>query len=358
MAAPPQKKASLAILDDYANVAPKHFAHIQDLRIDSFPDTLDPHKPSDLDQLVRRLQPYQIISSMRERTPFPAALLTRLPELKLLLNSSARNAAIDLRCAAERGVIVTGTKGLRPSDPGSLARLEALPPPSGFSSVVQHAWALVLALCSRLPRDDGALKRGEWQSGLMGSLAGLTLGVVGLGKLGTGMARVGALAWGMEVVAWSPNLTQAKVDQAAESVGCKGWRCVGKEELFARADVVSVHLVLSERSRGVVGRGELAAMKNSAVLVNTSRGPLVDEAALVEALKEGSIGGACLDVFWEEPLPEGSVWRKTDEWAKSEVVLSPHMGYANKGTMERWYQEQGEEAGRWMRGEEVVNRMS
>ena len=243
------KETFLAILDDYPNIAPKHFTSIPNLSIISFPNTLSPSKPADLEKLIHRLAPFEIISSMRERTPFPRELLDRLPKLKLLLNSSARNAAIDLVCARERGVVVTGTKGLKPED-GKLVG-EDLPPPPGASSVVQHAWALVLALCSRIPRDDAVLKSAggkvQWQSGLMVSLAGKTLGIVGLGKLGAGMAKVGYLAWGMEVVCWSENLTQEKVDLAGEGcgVGTGVWRCVGREEVFKGADVVSLHLVLS-----------------------------------------------------------------------------------------------------------------
>ncbi|KAK3111006.1 hypothetical protein LTR53_014147 [Teratosphaeriaceae sp. CCFEE 6253] len=268
---------------------------------------------------------------MRERTPFPAALLERLPNLKLLLNASARNASIDLPRASALGIVVTGTKGEAPSDQDSLAALPELPPPQGFSSVVQHNWALTLALLSRIPRDDAALRTdggGAWHSGLMVPVAGRTLGIVGLGKLGVGVARVGVLAFGMGVLAWSENLTQAKADAAAVEAGLPAgtFKVVGKAELFGRADVVSLHLVLSARTRHIVGAEELAGMKRGAVLVNTSRGPLVDEAALVDVLKAGGIRGAALDVYWEEPLPAESQWRKVGDWAKSEVVLSPHMG--------------------------------
>ncbi|KXL45281.1 hypothetical protein M433DRAFT_67379 [Acidomyces richmondensis BFW] len=353
---------SLAILDDYAGIAPKFFQRIPHLQIDSFPDTLNPSDPADLDRLVTRLQPYQCISSMRERTPFPAALQKRLPNLKLLLNSSARNASIDLACATDRGIIVTGTKGDQPSDPAQCEELDDLPPPPGHSSVVQHAWAMVLGLCSRLPRDAVAMRedRTAWQSGMMTGLAGKTLGIVGLGKLGVGMAKVGVLGFGMQVLAWSENLTQEKADAAATGVGVGNgvFQAVGKEELFRRADVVSLHYVLSSRSRGFVGKRELGLMKKTAILVNTSRGPLVDEDELIAVLKEGTIKGVCLDVFNEEPLPSDSPWRTAHQWAKSDVVLSPHMGYVNAGTMSRWYQEQAENVRRWMRGEEVLHRMN
>ncbi|KAK4543904.1 hypothetical protein LTR36_004678 [Oleoguttula mirabilis] len=353
---------SLAILDDYVGIAAKHFGHIESLKVDSFPETLNPAKHDDFEALVKRLEPYEIISSMRERTPFPAELQKRLPNLKLLLNSNVRNASIDMRYAAERGIVVAGTKGDRPKDKKALEALDELPPPAGHSTVIQLAWAQLLALCSRIAPDDYALKHDPtaWQSALMVPIAGKTLAILGLGKLGIGMAKVGALAFGMEVIAWSENLTQEKADAAAEGAGlAKGaFKAVSKEELFRQADVLSVHYVLSPRSRGIVGAQELGWMKKSAILGNTSRGPLVDEAALIDALREGRIKGACLDVFWEEPLPEDSPWRSTNSWSKGEVVLSPHMGYANEGTMNRWYQEQAENVERWMRGEEVLNIMS
>ena len=348
---------SLAILDDYANIAPKHFQHISHLKIDSFPTTLNPKDSSGLDALAARLEPYTIISTMRERTPFPAALLSRLPNLKVLLTTAARNASIDLECASQRGVVVTGTKGDQPKDPENWMDL---PPEAKWTSVNQHAWALLLALCSRLPKDDTALKTDPeaWQSGMMIPLGGKTLGLVGLGKLGALMAKTGALAFGMKAIAWSENLTQEAADAKATEAGCEkgSWRVVGKEELFRQSDVVSVHYVLSERSRGIIGSKELGLMKSGAVLVNTSRGPLVDERALLDVLREGRIRGAALDVFDEEPLPRDSAWRSKD--FKSEVVLSPHMGYVNAGTMERWYQEQGENVERWMRGEELLHKMN
>ncbi|EMC98613.1 hypothetical protein BAUCODRAFT_65596 [Baudoinia panamericana UAMH 10762] len=355
-------KARLAIIDDYFGLAQQHFDRINGIQIDTYSETLDPLTSSGLDALVKRLEPYQIISSMRERTPFPAELLKRLPNLKLLLNASGRNNSIDMQCASSQGIIVTGTKGDRPTDSQALQALPDLPPPKGHSSVVQHTWAMLLALCSRLAEDDRTLKTQAkiWQTGLMVPIAGKVLGIVGLGKLGIGVAKIGVLAWGMDVVAWSENLTEEKADAAAESAGLpKGsFKSVTKEELFQRSDVVSLHNVLSARSKGIVGVQELSWMKKSAILVNTSRGPLIDEQALIAALKEGGIGGAALDVFWEEPLSPDSQWRSVDEWAKSGVLLSPHMGYVNAGTMHRWYQEQAENVKRWLKGEEVSNRMN
>ena len=349
---------SLAILDDYADIASKHFRHIPNLTVDSYPETLNPKTPSGLEALVQRLEPYDAVSTMRERTPFPAELLQRLPKLKLLLTTSVRNASIDLDCAKEKGVIVTGTKGSQPPNP---EQWDDLPPEPQWTSVNQHTWALLLSLCSRLPKDDAALKSAPaaWQSGLIVPLGGKTLGLVGLGKLGALMARTAVLGFGMKVLAWSENLTQEKADAQAEQHGCKAgeWKAVGKEDLFKQSDVVSVHYVLSPRSRGVVGRTELGMMKRSGILINTSRGPLVDEAGLIQVLKEGKIRGAALDVFDQEPLPVDSEWRHSGEW-KSEVVLSPHMGYVNAGTMERWYQEQGEIVESWMKGDDAANQMN
>lgn len=348
---------SLAILDDYAGIASKHFQPLVDqghlVKIVSFPDTLNATKPEDLQAQINRLKDFEIISCMRERSPFPAELLKNLPKLKLLLSSGTRNAAIDLRSARERGIVVTGTTGTV-----DVEGVEAAPPKE-FSAVNQHAWALLLSLASRIPQDDRVLKTGssgkEWQSGLATSLGGKTLGVMGLGKLGIQMVRTAVLGFGMKVVAWSENLTPQIAEERAPGLAV---RVAGsKEELLKEADVVSLHLVLSDRTRGIISTSELRQMKPSALLVNTSRGGLIDESALVEAVKEGRIGGVALDVFWEEPLPAESVWRKTDSWAKSQVVLSPHMGYVNSATLERWYAEQAEELARWGRGKEVRTRM-
>ncbi|WPH03261.1 Hypothetical protein R9X50_00613800 [Acrodontium crateriforme] len=353
----------LAILDDYAEIAKPYFNHIPNLIIDSFPSTLNPFKPNDLEALITRLEPYDIISTMRERTPFPSTLQDRLPRLELLLTTSTRNNAIDLPCATKRGVVVTGTQGDRPSETEQSAKLPDLPPPRGYSAVTQHSWALLLALCSRVTVDDAALKNPElatsWQSGAMVSLAGKTLGIVGLGKLGVGMAKIAILGFGMRVVAWSENLTSTKARDVLAQAGLplESVQVVSKEALFRDADVVSLHLVLSDRSRGIIGARELALMRSSALLINTARSGLVDEDALIDVLKQGKIAGAALDVFSEEPLPSNSEWRRSSSW-KSDVVLSPHMGYSNAGTLHRWYQEQADNVERWMRGDELLNRMN
>lgn len=362
---------SMAILDDYANIAASHFTHIPNLQVSSYPKTLNPSKSSDLSELIKRLQPYQIISCMRERTPFPSTLLKELPNLKLLLTTGVRNASIDLATCKERNITVAGTTGTRPKSydadghpvhDGSEAA--SSPPPPGYDSTTQHTWSLLLSLTSRVAIDSSRLSTdtAAWQSGFSIALGGKTLGVCGLGKLGANAARIAVLGFGMNVIAWSENLTQDKADEAAVKAGLsKGtYKAVSKDELFKQADVLSVHYVLSNRSRGVVGAKELGLMKESAVLVNTARGPLIDEKALLDTLENGKIKGAALDVWWEEPLPSDSPWRTTKwgENGRSEVVMSPHMGYVNEGTMNAWYKEQAEDVERFLKGEDVKTRIS
>ncbi|KAL4779792.1 hypothetical protein BJX76DRAFT_351507 [Aspergillus varians] len=321
----------LAILDDYQGIAGPHFAHLSDrVSISHFPDTLDPRNPAQQDALIARLRPFDIIMTMRERTPLSSETLAALPNLKLLLTTGTRNRGLDTAYCAERGIPVAGTETRT----------------TGVNSTVQHTWALILALARHVARDDAALKRGEgWQGSSLGmTLCGKTLGVVGLGKLGAAVGKIAVEAFGMHVIAWSANLTQEKADERAAALGlATGSSFVvvpDKADVFGRADVVSLHNVLSERSRGVVGERELAAMKKGSLLVNTSRGPLVDERALLAVLNAGAIGGAALDVFDPEPLPLDSVWRTT-QWGRdgrSEVVLTPHMGYGDE-QLHGWYDE-------------------
>lgn len=204
--------------------------------------------------------------------------------------------------------------------------------------------------------DDKRVKEGGWQEGMSIPLAGRTLGLLGLGRLGAECAFTGKLGFGMNIITWSTSLTQEKADEVAEKRGLpKGSFRVtsSKEELFREADVLSVHYVLSDRSRGIVGEKELSVMKKDAFLVNTSRGPLVDEAALLSALREGRIRGAGLDVYDVEPLPKDSPWR-SQEWG-SRVVLSPHTGYVEDETMNQWYVQHADHIRRWVKGEEAVN---
>jgi phosphoglycerate dehydrogenase-like enzyme len=290
----------LAILDDYQGVTLAHpaWATLPALDKTVFRDTLTDH-----DALVARLAPFDGILAMRERTPFPRALIERLPNLKLLITTGERNRGIDAAACAERGVVFCGT-------------------PSVGAPTVEITWGLILALMRGLPEQMASLRAGTWQgltaAGHVGrSVEGKVLGVVGLGKLGARVAKVGQ-ALGMKVIAWSQNLT----DEAAAAVGATR---VEKSALFEQGDVVTLHLILSERSRGIVGAAELARMKPTAVIVNTSRGPLIDQDALLAALHAGRIGGAGLDVFEQEPLPPAHPLLTAPR-----TVLTPHLGYVSE----------------------------
>lgn len=288
---------------------------------------------------------------MRERTPFPRDLIARLPNLKLLLTTGNRNLALDLSALRHRGIPVAGA--VDKAHPGSV----------GSVSTTEHCVAMILAAARNIAQDDREVKSGGWQTASAVSLHGKTLGVVGLGRLGVAVAKIMHSAFGMRVVAWSPNLTQEGADEKAgeagfpvEDEGGKTFRVVSKEELFKAADVVSVHIVLSERSRGGIGEKDLALMKPSAIFVNTSRGPLVVEEDLLNALDKGRIRAAALDVFELEPLPLDSRWRRT-QWGKngrSQVLLTPHMGYVEQSTLEGWYDQQVENLERWAKGEPLL----
>jgi lactate dehydrogenase-like 2-hydroxyacid dehydrogenase len=357
----------VAILDDYQSVAVEEFrSHLghdfSSLRISLFSDTLAPYSHAQTSdamraELVERLKPFTIISTMRERTPFPAPLLRLLPNLKLLVTTGSVNAAIDSKAAKELGIVVAGTSWGGAYNTGLAAK------PAGPESTTQHAWALILGIARGIASDDAEVKSGGWQTSFTVGLSGKTLGILGAGKLGTAVARIAKLAFGMEVIAWSSSLTQEAADQKAlesglpaeDEQGNKTFRAVSKEELFEKADVLSVHYVLSDRSRGIVGAADLAHLKPSALLVNTSRGPLIDQDALLEVLKAGKIRGAALDVFELEPLPRDSEWRTTT-WGKngtSQVLLSPHMGYVEEQTIRTWYVETAENIRRWLHEEDL-----
>jgi phosphoglycerate dehydrogenase-like enzyme len=248
---------------------------------------------------------FEIITIMRERTPFARTMFARLPVLKLLVTTGHRNAAIDMQAAADHGVAVCGT-----SAPGHATAELA------FGMIIAHARHLVL--------EANAMREGRWQTTVGRDLRGRTLGLLGLGKLGAQMARYGA-AFGMPVIAWSENLT----DAAAAGLGAIR---VDKDDLFRRADVISIHTKLSPRTTGIVGARELALMKFDALLVNTSRGPIVDEAALIEALTAGRIGGAAIDVYATEPLPAEHPLRRAPR-----TLLSPHVGYVTEETYRQFY---------------------
>ncbi len=305
----------LALLDDYQGVAldAGPWATLGDaVDITVFRDHV-----ADEDALAGRLAPFDAIVAMRERTPFPRSLLARLPRLRLLVTTGMGNAAIDMDAAREQGVVVSGTGGI-----------------SG--STTELTWGLILALARSIPREDHAMHHGGWQQTVGRDLAGATLGIVGLGRLGSAVARVGQ-AFGMAPLAWSQNLDPER----AARLGVEPAATL--DELLERADVVTVHQRLSDRTTGLIGAAELARMKPDALLVNTSRGPIVDERALVEALREGRIGGAALDVFDVEPLPPDHPLR-----ALPNVLLTPHLGYVTRGTYAVFFNEAVEDVAAWL----------
>jgi phosphoglycerate dehydrogenase-like enzyme len=293
----------VAILDDYQNVA-LSFADWDslDAEIEVFTEPF-----ADADEVVKRLAGFDVLVAMRERTRFPAELLARLTALKLLVSTGARNAAIDVDAARKLGIVVSTTGYI------------------GYPTA-ELTWALILAAARNLPAEVRSMRDGGWQVGVGIGLNGKTLGLLGLGRLGAQVARIGQ-AFGMETVAWSQNLTPEK---AAEH----GVTAVSKEDLFALADVLSIHLVLGDRSRGLVGAAELAAMKPTAMLVNTSRGPIVDEDALLDALRRKKIACAALDVYDTEPLPADHPLR-----ALGNTVLTPHVGYVTREVYEIFYRD-------------------
>jgi phosphoglycerate dehydrogenase-like enzyme len=307
-------RAAVAVLDDYQDVA-RSFGPWDSLDADLtvFTDHLEGIEP-----LAQRLAPFDVIVAMRERTPLPAELLERLPRLRLIVTTGMANPSIAIDAAREHGIAVCGTGGL----PSPTAEL---------------TWALILALARHLPEEDRRIRAGGWQETVGIELAGRTLGVIGLGRLGRRVAAVGR-AFELDVLAWSQNLTAA--DAAAA-----GARRVEPDELLARADVVTIHLRLSDRTRGLIGARELGLMKRTALLVNTSRGPIVDEAALLAALRDGTIAGAGLDVFDSEPLPPDHPLRSAPN-----TVLTPHLGYVTEGTYRRYFAEAVEDIAAFQRG--------
>jgi phosphoglycerate dehydrogenase-like enzyme len=295
----------IAILDDYQKIALKMAdwsAIPGNPEITVFQDHI-----TELEALVRRLLPFDVLCIMRERTPMTAELLDRLPNLKLIASTGSRNAAIDAEAVKRRGIEVLHT---------------------GYNSdpTIEFTWALILALVRNVATENASLRSGGWQTGVGADLTGKTLGVVGLGNIGSRIAEIGR-AFGMNVIAWSQNLTKEKADAA-------GARLVSKEGIFRESDIVTVHLVLSPRSRGTVGINELALMKSSAYLVNTSRGPVVDEGALIEVLKAGKIAGAGVDVFDTEPLPPQHPFRHLPN-----VLATPHVAYGSRSLYETFYRD-------------------
>ena len=304
----------IAILDDYQNVALEMadwspLAGRADITV--FNDHL-----SNLDEIVDRLLPFDVVCLMRERTPLPRAVIERLPRLTLIASTGTRNAAIDMDAAVERGIVVAHT---------------------GYDgrSTVEMTWALILACVRQVALENAHVRAGGWQRTLGESLHGKTLGVLGLGNIGSEVARIG-LAFGMEVIAWSQNLTPDKAQAC-------GARLVSKEELFRSADILTIHLVLSQRTLGLVGAAELQAVKPSARLINTSRGPIVDEPALIEVLRYRRIAGASLDVFDIEPLPADHPFRSLDN-----VLATPHIGFVARELYRTFYGDTVENITRWL----------
>jgi phosphoglycerate dehydrogenase-like enzyme len=287
------KAVTVAVLDDYQGAALR-LADWSVLGGRAVVTVFNDHL-ANTDAVVERLKGFDVLCVMRERTPLPKSTLERLPRLKLIVSTGARNAAIDVAAANERGVAVAFT---------------------GYTSAptIEMTWALILAASRHVVAENLAFRRGGWQQGIGVGLAGKTLGVLGLGRVGGAVAEVGAL-FGMKLITWSPNMTP---ERAAE----RGATAVSKEELLRRSDVLTIHMVLSPKTRGLLGADELALMKTTSLLVNTSRGPLVDEAALVAALTSRRIGMAAIDVFDIEPLPADHPFRSLDN-----VLGTPHVGY-------------------------------
>jgi len=306
----------IAVIDDWQNVASSvvdwsvlasvgqvHFLH---------------DYPADTATLVQRLQGFEVICVMRERTSFDKALLQSLPKLKLLVTGGMRNAAIDIPAAKSLGIQVCGTDSYKHAAP-------------------ELTWALIMASTRNLLAEANSLRAGNWQVGLGGDLYGKTLGILGLGSIGQKVAQF-AQVFGMRVIAWSENLTPQRATEAGAT-----W--VSKRELFEQADILTVHLVLSERSRGLVDAEALSWMKPSARLVNTARGPIVDEQALVRALECGRLAGAALDVYAQEPLPLDHPFRRLPN-----VLATPHVGYVSEQNYRQFYQQMIEAIQAWAKG--------
>jgi phosphoglycerate dehydrogenase-like enzyme len=313
------KPVQVAILDDYQGVALQSadWSPLQGkANITVFRDHL-----SDSAALVERLKPFDVVCVMRERTPLTRAILEQLPNLKLIASTAFRNASIDMAAAKERGITVCKT---------------------GYSAhgAIELTWALILAILRNIPAEVASLRTGQWQVSVGGDLEGKIIGLVGLGNIGARIAKI-ALAFGMKVIAWSQNLTR-------ESAEKHGALLVSKEELFRTADIVTIHLVLSPRSKGIVGASELGLMKPTAFLVNTSRGPLVDENALIGALQNRSIAGAALDVYDTEPLPASHPFRTLDR-----LLATPHIGFVTNETYKIFYRDTVENIAAWLSGAPV-----
>lgn len=314
-----RERLAVGILDDYPGVALK-FADWSGLS-DRVSITVFNDHVADADAVVARLLPFDIICMMRERTPLTRAILERLPRLKLIASTGLSNTSIDRSAAAERGVSIMNT---------------------GYDSrpTIEMTWALILASARHITAENASIRAGGWQTSVGDDMAGKILGVIGLGNIGSQVAKVG-LAFGMEVVAWSQNLTAV----AAAAVGV---RLVSKEDLLRQADVISIHMVLSRRTIGLIGAREFALMKHSARLINTSRGPIVVEADLLHALSTHQIAGAALDVFDAEPLPLDHPYRRAEN-----LLATPHIGYGSTNLYSRFYQDTVDNIRTWLTDYEI-----
>ena len=304
----------VAILDDYQNVA-LSMADWSEVAARADITVFTDHV-ADQDAVVERLAPFDVVCVMRERTPLPRNVIERLPRLKMIASTGPFNASIDVAAAKERGIYVSTTGGF-------------------IESTVELTWALILATARRIVDESRSVRGGGWQTSVGQQLGGSVLGVLGLGRIGSRVARVGT-AFGMDVIAWSTNLTPEAAEQS-------GVTYVSKSELFSTADVLTIHLVLSERTRGLVGAAEFGLMKPTALLVNTSRGPIVDETALVDAVRSGRIAGAGLDVFDTEPLPADHPLRFLDT-----VVATPLIGYVADRVYRTFYGEAATKIAAWL----------
>jgi phosphoglycerate dehydrogenase-like enzyme len=293
---------AIAILDDYQGVA-LSMADWTGVKEKAELTVFSDHV-ADETTLIRRLQPFQVLCVMRERTPLTRSILTQLPNLKLIISTGRRNASIDNKAAEELGITVQPT--------GYIVRAGEL------------TWALLMGIARHLPQENAAFRAGNWQQTIGTDLAGKTIGIIGLGNIGAQIARY-ARAFEMNVLAWSQNLTAEKADEA-------GAKLVSKETLLQEADFVTLHLVLSQRTKGIIAEADLHLMKPMAYLINTSRGPLVDESSLLQALQQRKIAGAALDVFDQEPLPSDHPFRQLDN-----VLGTPHIGYVTIDTYRLFY---------------------
>jgi len=308
------KTYKIAVLDDYQNAALNSadwsvLGHRADITV--FRDHL-----ADPEAVIERLLPFDVICLMRERSPLPRNIIERLPNLKLIASTGAGNASIDVAAAGDCGIEVVHT-GYR-SDPA-----------------IEFTWALILASARHIATESNSVRSGGWQETVGADLRGKTLGVLGLGRIGSEVARIGK-AFGMNLIAWSQNMTP----QAAEAVGAT---LVSKKQLFEQADFLTIHVVFSSRTRGLVGAAELARMKPTARLVNTSRGPIVEERELIRVLKNKQIAGAAIDVFNIEPLPPDHPFRALDN-----VLATPHIAYVSQDLYKTFYEDTVSNIGKWL----------